>query len=109
MLSGDGPFTVFAPTDEAFAKLPKGTLDKLLKPENRSQLVNVLKYHVVAGKLSAKELVKADGAKTLQGGSVSVGVSGGRLTVNGAKVFGTDVPADNGVIHVIDEVLLPAK
>jgi uncharacterized surface protein with fasciclin (FAS1) repeats len=108
VLGGDGPFTVFAPTDEAFAKLPKGTVEKLLKPENRKQLVGILKYHVVAGKLSAKELVKAEGVRTLQGGSVSVGISGGRVTVNQASVTASDVPADNGVIHVINEVLMPS-
>ncbi len=107
VLGGDGPFTVFAPTDDAFAKLPKGTVEKLLKDENRKQLVGVLKYHVVAGKLTAKELVKAEKAKTLQGGSVTVGISGGRVTVNQANVFGSDVGADNGVIHVIDRVLMP--
>jgi transforming growth factor-beta-induced protein len=108
VLGGDGPFTVFAPTDEAFAKLPKGTVEKLLKPENRKQLVGVLTYHVVTGKLSAKELVKAEGAKTLQGGRVSVGISGGRVTVNQSGVTASDVAADNGVIHVIDAVLMPS-
>lgn len=107
VLGGDGPFTVFAPTDEAFAKLPKGAVEKLLKPENRKQLVGVLTYHVVTGKLSAKELVKAEGAKTLQGGRVSVGISGGRVTVNQSGVTASDVAADNGVIHVIDTVLMP--
>lgn len=108
VLSGDGPFTVFAPTDEAFAKLPNGTVERLLKPENRKQLVGILKYHVVAGKLSAKELVKADGAKTLDGGRVGVGISGGRVTVNRSAVVASDVAADNGVIHVIDTVLMPS-
>jgi uncharacterized surface protein with fasciclin (FAS1) repeats len=107
VLGGDGPFTVFAPTDEAFAKLPKGTVEKLLKEENRKQLVGVLKYHVVAGKLTAKGLVKAEKVKTLQGGSVTVGISGGRVTVNQANVFGSDVAADNGLIQVIDRVLMP--
>ncbi len=107
VIDGDGPFTVFAPTDEAFAKLPKGAVEKLLKPENRKQLVSLLKYHVVAGKLSAKELVRADGVKTLEGGRVSVGISGGRVTINKAGVIASDVGADNGVIHVIDEVLTP--
>jgi transforming growth factor-beta-induced protein len=108
VLAGDGPFTVFAPTDEAFAKLPKGTVEKLLKPENRKQLVGILKYHVVAGKLSAKELVKADGAKTLEGGRVGVSISGGRVTVNRSTIVASDVAADNGVIHVIDTVLMPS-
>lgn len=107
VIGGDGPFTVFAPTDDAFAKLPKGTVEKLLKPENRSQLVGLLKYHVVTGKLSAKELVKAEGVKTLEGGRVTVGISGGRVTINKTGVIASDVGADNGVIHVIDEVLMP--
>ena len=108
VLSGEGPFTVFAPTDDAFAKLPKGTVEKLLKPENRKQLVGLLKYHVVAGKLTAKDLVKAEQSKTLQGGSVKVGISEGRLTIDRSNVIRSDVMADNGVIQVIDRVLTPS-
>ncbi len=108
VLSGDGPFTVFAPTDDAFAKLPKGTVEKLLKPENRKQLVGLLKYHVVAGKLTAKDLVKADQSKTLQGGSVKFGITDGRLTIDQSNVIRSDVMADNGIIQVIDRVLTPS-
>jgi transforming growth factor-beta-induced protein len=108
VLGGSGPFTVFAPNDEAFAKLPKGTVEKLLKKENRSQLVGILKYHVVAGKLSAKELVGAERSKTLQGGTVAVNIAGGRVTINQANIETSDVGADNGVIHIIDAVLMPS-
>ena len=108
-LKGDGPFTVFAPTDDAFAKLPKGTVEKLLKEENRKQLVDVLKYHVVASKVLAKDLVKAEKSKTLQGGSVVVAIIEGRVVINESKVLTSDVPADNGVIHIIDRVLLPSR
>jgi transforming growth factor-beta-induced protein len=108
VLGGDGPFTVFAPTDEAFAKLPKGTVEKLLKDENRKQLVDVLKYHVVAGKVLAKDLVKAEKGKTLQGGSVTVSIAEGRVLVNESKITTSDVMADNGIIHIIDRVLLPS-
>jgi len=107
VLSGDGPFTVFAPTDEAFAKLPKGTLEKLLKPENRKQLVSILKLHVVAGKFTAKNLAKADSAKSLLGEKVAIDIADGRLTIGGAKAIATDVKADNGIIHAIDRVLMP--
>lgn len=107
-LNGDGPFTVFAPTDEAFAKLPKGTVENLLKPENRKALVSILTYHVVPGKVTAKKAVTAGTAKTLQGGTVTIDIVDGRLTVNKAVVLKTDVPADNGVIHVIDRVLMPS-
>lgn len=105
-LQGEGPFTVFAPTDEAFAKLPAGTLDNLLKPENREQLVAILKYHVVPGKVMAAD-VKTMEAKTAQGQSVNLKVSDAGVTVDGAKVVKTDVLAANGVIHVIDSVILP--
>lgn len=107
VLGGDGPFMLFAPTDEAFTRLPKGTVEKLLKQENRKQLVAVLKLHVVAGKLSAKELVTAGSAKTLNGESVTVSINKGRVTVNQSEVIASDVAADNGVIHAIDRVLLP--
>jgi uncharacterized surface protein with fasciclin (FAS1) repeats len=105
-LQGKGPFTVFAPTDEAFAKLPAGTVDNLLKPENRDQLVAILKYHVIAGKVMAAD-VKTMDAKTVQGQSVEIIVADAGVTINGAKVVKTDVLAENGVIHVIDTVILP--
>jgi uncharacterized surface protein with fasciclin (FAS1) repeats len=102
-LKGKGPFTVFAPTDEAFAKVPKADLDALLK--DKAKLTAVLTYHVVPGKVMAKD-VKAGMAKTVQGGSLTLATAGG-VTVNGAKVTAADIVADNGVIHVIDTVLLP--
>jgi len=105
-LQGDGPFTVFAPTDEAFAKLPAGTVESLLKPENREQLAAILKYHVVPGKVMAAD-VKTMEVKTVQGQSVKLKVSDAGVTVNNAKVIKTDVLAANGVIHVIDAVILP--
>ena len=107
-LKGAGPFTVFAPTDEAFAKLPAGTVDDLLKPENKDKLVAVLTYHVVPGKVMAADVTgKETKAKTVQGGEVTVNGTNG-VTVDGAKVIQADIVADNGVIHVIDAVLLPA-
>jgi len=105
-LQGEGPFTVFAPTDEAFAKLPAGTVDNLLKPENREQLAAILKYHVVPGKVMAAD-VKTMEAKTAQGQSVNLKVTDTAVTVDGAKVVKTDLLAANGVIHVIDAVILP--
>ncbi len=105
-LQGPGPFTVFAPTDDAFAKLPKGTVEDLLKPENKEKLVAILTYHVVAGKVMAAD-VKTMKAKTVNGKSLDVKVSDGVVTVDKAKVIKTDVPASNGVIHVIDTVVLP--
>jgi uncharacterized surface protein with fasciclin (FAS1) repeats len=106
-LKGPGPFTVFAPTDEAFAKLPKGTLETLLKPENKEKLRRVLTYHVVAGKVMAADVVKVSSAKTVSSDTLSVAVSGGAVTVDKARVVKTDIAASNGVIHVIDSVLLP--
>jgi uncharacterized surface protein with fasciclin (FAS1) repeats len=106
-LKGPGPFTVFAPTDEAFAKLPEGTLDTLLKPENKAQLVSILTYHVVSGKVMAADVVKLTEAKTVNGQSVAITVDHGTVKVNNATVTQTDVEASNGVIHVIDTVLLP--
>jgi uncharacterized surface protein with fasciclin (FAS1) repeats len=108
-LKGEGPFTVFAPTNEAFEKLPKGTLETLLKPENKDQLVAILKYHVVAGKVLAKDVVKLDEAETLQGGKVKIEVKGDVVMINGAKVLKTDILCKNGVVHVIDAVLLPKE
>ena len=105
-LQGTGPFTVFAPTDEAFAKLPKGTVEELLKPENKEKLVAILTYHVVAGKVMAAD-VKTMKAKTVNGKELDVKVTDGAVTVDNAKVVKTDVAASNGVIHVIDTVLLP--
>jgi uncharacterized surface protein with fasciclin (FAS1) repeats len=106
-LKGPGPFTVFAPTDEAFAKLPPGTLESLLKPENKAKLAGILTYHVVSGKVTAADVVKLTSAKTVNGQSVKVTVDGGKVKVNDANVVKTDVAASNGVIHVIDTVLLP--
>ncbi len=108
-LKGDGPFTVFAPTDEAFAKLPKGTVENLLKPENKDQLVSILTYHVVPGKVQAADVVKMDEAKTVNGEMVDIEVKGDTAMVNDAKVTKTDIAASNGVIHVIDTVILPPK
>ena len=106
-LKGPGPFTVFAPTDEAFAKLPAGTLESLLKPENKSKLAGILTYHVVPGKLMAADVVKLTSEKTVNGQSVKITVDGGKVKVNDANVVKADVAASNGVIHVIDAVLLP--
>jgi len=105
-LQGPGPFTVFAPTDEAFAKLPKGTVEDLLKPENKAKLVSILTYHVVAGKVMAADVTTMK-AKTVNGQSLDVQVADGAVTVDKAKVIKTDVAASNGVIHVIDNVVLP--
>jgi uncharacterized surface protein with fasciclin (FAS1) repeats len=105
-LQGKGPFTVFAPTDDAFAKLPAGTVEDLLKPENKEKLVAILTYHVVPGKVMAAD-VKTMQAKTVNGKELSIKVEGGAVTVDNAKVVKTDVPASNGVIHVIDTVVLP--
>jgi transforming growth factor-beta-induced protein len=106
-LSGDEPLTVFAPTDEAFAKLPAGTVANLLKPENKDQLKAILAYHVVPGRVYSTDAVEAGTAKTLQGGSVNIVVDGDAAMVNDAKLLKTDIDASNGVIHVIDKVLLP--
>jgi uncharacterized surface protein with fasciclin (FAS1) repeats len=106
-LKGKGPFTVFAPTDEAFAKLPAGTLDDLLKPENKQKLTSILTYHVVPGSAMASDVVKLKDAKTVNGKSVTIKVDGGTVMVDGAKVVKTDIAASNGVIHVIDSVILP--
>lgn len=105
-LSGAGPFTIFAPTNEAFDKLPKGTVEELLKPENKAKLTAILTYHVVPGKVMAAD-VKTMMAKTVQGESLDIKVADGGVTVNGAKVVKTDIVGTNGVIHVIDSVLMP--
>ena len=107
VLSSKGPFTVFAPTNEAFAKLPEGTVESLLKPENKEKLIAVLKYHVVPGKVMAKDVVMGDSAKTAQGSSVTVTVEGKTVKVDNATVVKTDIEASNGVIHVIDTVIIP--
>ena len=107
-LTGEGPFTVFAPTDEAFAKLPAGTLESLLKPENKEKLKSILLYHVVPGNVTAKQVMKLNGrtVKTLEGGSIKVSTMHG-VTVDDVRVTKTDIQASNGVIHVIDTVLMP--
>lgn len=106
-LKGKGPFTVFAPTDEAFAKLPAGTVENLLKPENKQKLVEVLTYHVVSGKVMAADVVKLKEAKTVQGKSAKITVKDGKVMVDAANVVKTDIVTSNGVIHVIDQVILP--
>ncbi len=106
-LKGEGPFTVFAPNDDAFAKLPEGTVDNLLKPENKDQLVSVLTYHVVPGSYGSGAVVSMSAADTLQGGSLSITTEDGAVKINNATVVQADVSASNGLIHVIDTVLLP--
>ncbi len=108
-LKGPGPFTVFAPTNEAFAKLPPGTLENLLKPENKDQLQKILTYHVVAGRVTSKDVARLDSVKTVEGGSLAIRAENGAVTVNNAHVTKTDIAASNGVIHVIDTVLLPGQ
>lgn len=107
-LKSKGPFTVFAPTDEAFAKLPAGTVESLLKPENKAKLIAILTYHVVPGSVMAADVVKLSGAKTVQGQQVDIKVADGKVTVDGANVVKTDIETSNGVIHVIDSVILPS-
>ena len=106
-LKGAGPFTVFAPTDDAFAKLPAGTVEELLKPENKGKLTAILTYHVVDGNVMAADVVKLTEAKTLNGMMVKVKVNGNTVMINDATVTSADIAASNGVIHVIDSVLLP--
>ena len=106
-LKGEGPFTVFAPTDEAFKKLPAGTVETLLKPENLKKLQGILTYHVVPGSVMAADVVKLDSAKTVQGQDVTIKVVDGGVMINGAKVVTADIECSNGVIHVIDSVILP--
>jgi uncharacterized surface protein with fasciclin (FAS1) repeats len=107
VLKGDGPFTVFAPTNEAFAKLPAGTLENLLKPENKAKLVSILTYHVVAGKVLSKDLKNGQKAKTVEGSEITVTLKDGKAMINNATVTTADIMADNGVVHVIDTVILP--
>lgn len=106
-VSGAGPFTVFAPTDAAFAKLPTGTVENLLKPENKDQLIAILTYHVVPGKVMAADVVKLSEAKTVNGKMLKVKVNGGKVMIDDADVTSTDIMASNGVIHVIDSVVIP--
>ena len=109
VLAGEGPYTVFAPTNAAFAKLPAGTVEDLLKPENKAKLTAILKYHVVPGKVMAADVVKLDSATTAQGSNVNIAASDSGVMVDNANVVMTDVAASNGVIHVIDTVILPAS
>jgi len=106
-LKGPGPFTVFAPTDAAFAKLPAGTLESLLKPENKAKLQSILTYHVVAGRVMAKDAKKLSMAKTVEGRNIDIKVMNGSVMINNAAVIKADVSTSNGVIHVIDSVILP--
>ncbi len=108
-LKGSGPFTVFAPTDEAFSKLPAGTVETLLKPENKQQLVDILSYHVVPGKVMAADVVSLDEAPTVNGYKLSISAEGNGVKVNDANVTATDIDASNGVIHVVDQVILPPQ
>ncbi len=106
-LKGPGPFTVFAPTDEAFAKLPPGALDDLLKPENKEKLVAILEYHVVPGKVMANRVMKMHSAKTVEGQSLNITSEDGKVMIGNANVIKADIQTSNGVIHVIDAVLMP--
>jgi uncharacterized surface protein with fasciclin (FAS1) repeats len=106
-LKGKGPFTVFAPTNDAFGKLPEGTVAELVKPENKSQLTSILTYHVVAGKVMSGDVVKLTSAKTVQGSSIKIAVQDGKVKINDATVVVADIECANGVIHVIDSVILP--
>jgi uncharacterized surface protein with fasciclin (FAS1) repeats len=108
-LSGEGPFTVFAPTDEAFAKLPEGTVESLLKEENKDRLVQILTYHVVPSKVTAKDVVKLKKAKTVEGREIAIEAADGKVMFDDAHLVQADVMASNGVIHVIDTVLIPAE
>jgi len=109
VLKSEGPFTVFAPTDEAFAALPEGTVASLLEPENRDKLVAILTYHVVPGKVLSSDVVKLESAETVQGQSVSIAVSEGNVMIDNANVVAVDIETSNGVIHVIDQVILPSE
>jgi uncharacterized surface protein with fasciclin (FAS1) repeats len=107
VLKGEGPLTVFAPTDEAFAKLPAGTVENLLKPENKDKLIAVLTYHVVPGRVTAGEVINLSSAKTVNGAALRISAKDGKVMVDNARVTATDIMASNGVIHVIDSVVLP--
>lgn len=106
-LKGEGPFTVFAPTDEAFAKLPEGTLESLLRPENRDKLQSILTYHVVPGKVMSSDVVKLNSATSVEGSDIAIKTMNGTVMVNEAHVTKADIETSNGVIHVIDSVILP--
>jgi transforming growth factor-beta-induced protein len=106
-LKGEGPFTVFAPTDEAFSKLPAGMVENLLKPENLDQLTAILTYHVVPGAVTADQVVNLTEATTVNGQSIDISLAASNVMVDGATVVATDIMASNGVIHVIDSVILP--
>ena len=106
-LKGPGPFTVFAPTDDAFAKLPPGTLESLLNPENKAELQSILKYHVVAERVMSQDVVKLHSTTTVEGGTIRIATVNGGVMINNAHVIKADVVASNGVIHVIDSVILP--
>ena len=108
-LKGKGPFTVLAPTDDAFAKLPAGTVETLLKPENKAKLVKILTYHVIGAKAMAADVVKMTSAKTVQGSDVKIAVADGKVKVDDANVVKTDIECSNGVIHVIDAVIMPKE
>jgi len=109
-LKGEGPFTVFAPTDEAFAKLPEGTVDNLLKPENKDQLVEILTYHVVPGKTMSSDIAGQElEVETVQGETIAIDAANGAVMINDAQVVQADIETDNGVIHVIDTVIMPAS
>jgi len=108
-LKGTGPFTVFAPTDEAFAKLPAGTVENLLKPENKAKLTAILTYHVVPGAVKAEQVTKLDEAKTVNGAMAKVSTRDGKVMIDNATVVKADIAASNGVIHVIDKVIMPPE
>jgi uncharacterized surface protein with fasciclin (FAS1) repeats len=108
-LKSPGPFTVFAPTDEAFAKLPAGTVENLLKPENKAKLTAILTYHVVPGAVKAEQVTKLDEAKTVNGAMVKVSTDHGKVMINDAQVVTPDIETSNGIIHVIDRVILPPE
>ena len=108
-LKGPGPFTVFAPTDAAFAKLPAGTVESLLKPENKAKLTAILTYHVVPGSVKAEQAIKLDDAKTVNGAMIKISTEHGKVMINDATVVTADISASNGTIHVIDKVLLPPE
>lgn len=108
-LEGEGPFTVFAPTDEAFAKLPDGTVEMLLKPENKDKLVAILTYHVIPGKVTSAEVAGMTSAKTVKGEEITIKAADGKVMVDDATVIKADVPASNGIIHVIDAVIMPEE
>ncbi len=107
VLKGDGPYTVFAPTDEAFSKLPAGTLETLLAPENKDQLIQILTYHVVPEKISSSDLRDGAKVKTVQGQEITVSLKNGKAMINNAEITAADIEATNGVVHVIDAVILP--